>query len=1096
MDSICKLNSIKVLNLKNNENIKIIPKEIIEKDSSFEYYQSLKKEKPQEWKRVKLIVMGHGQIGKTTLLGSLHLITSLSLSLSLSSSDKLNKSNELKKSLKESVSSTRTLEVQRWNISSSSSSIQFRIFDFGGQTEYSVSHRHFLSQKQCVYWICFDTSKPPEEGFSQLSHWLHYYLESQQKQKIKLKLPCFIVGTKWDLCKSRNSLLVSLQSFLSSPQWKELQIQQIFMTSSYELQLFEVSLSVLVNEDNNNNNNNFRIQESSLNSLIQLSSESIKSHLLTLPKFYFEIVEKEIPSTPMKHPLDCIVSLKEWKSYLMKKYNETEQSVQTCLQYLHDIGEVFISPHDKEWICIDIQEIARWMTVFAAPEDVRLEYFPQPCNNWILQGFLKESEIFMALQRMNPPMVLHEIQYQKKILQILQDFEFCIEMKQKQQKQNQENRVFLFPGLRKEGIPEFQFPSKKQKWFICGFCFDFSKNLLKLKSSWISLQLKLYQKEAKIKQVFLSSMNIEMNETQIILFCDETSLSFIFLGKNPTNCLDSLIKIETSFLEYSTYETLCPFCLIESISKRNLIELCKIHEKQNHSFNQTKRKEKEGEDDRKVNIIKQIEEDLEKSKQLFEVNLIDPQIRFSISNFSSLWKENMFLSSSATELWTIELDPFQSSHSKEEYQELSQVMSWWNQMIQDKYEDFLIEKVTLFRNPILEEKFLQHYHEWMKNKNNENNNKNLNFSFNQKKTKEKFDEFCSKFQNPSSIPESHLIMGWWGNKKEILEKIAISNFKTPKEVNIDSIDPGYFGKGYYFTQFPIYSAEYLNLHGDVLKENSLLLSWMMLGSVRFITEEDDFFSHIFSEEWKNEQEDKSKHHIPYDYDSHYIVVERKYGMSFYPVSFEEEQQQEEKKEEKSKNDRFDEFVLFQRNQILPRYIINFHTVIPTILWLGTHSSVSSSDNNNSNNLYSKEIKFIKSKEFEIKYFENEMKLINWMNLKENKIYSHYPISKFKIISNENVFEEKEKKKEEEDSIKSKTKSKTYELIRKFHRAVPIFIYCKEESLQSPSLSSPSPSPSSSLHKPHEFLFVGKNFEQFQLFISNFDKFQVEQNQKR
>ena len=57
-------------------------------------------------------------------------------------------------------------------------------------------------------------------------------------------------------------------------------------------------------------------------------------------------------------------------------------------------------------------------------------------------------------------------------------------------------------------------------------------------------------------------------------------------------------------------------------------------------------------------------------------------------------------------------------------------------------------------------------------------------------------------------------------------KIAENNFLEPHELEVElakigkkMTDPGYFGKGIYFTQFPSYGAQYA-------KHNALLLSWV------------------------------------------------------------------------------------------------------------------------------------------------------------------------------------------------------------------------------------------------------------------------------
>lgn len=122
----------------------------------------------------------------------------------------------------------------------------------------------------------------------------------------------------------------------------------------------------------------------------------------------------------------------------------------------------------------------------------------------------------------------------------------------------------------------------------------------------------------------------------------------------------------------------------------------------------------------------------------------------------------------------------------------------------------------------------------------------------------------------------NLVGGWHGTISLAAHGISRSNFRTPEDEKAVSKDPGYFGKGVYFTQSPSYGAEYAVLSAKGAKEramksnsalsednlrNCLVFSWLLLGRVYPVTEKADYdSSSLLGKPCKE------------GYDSHYVVL--------------------------------------------------------------------------------------------------------------------------------------------------------------------------------------------------------------------------------
>ena len=138
----------------------------------------------------------------------------------------------------------------------------------------------------------------------------------------------------------------------------------------------------------------------------------------------------------------------------------------------------------------------------------------------------------------------------------------------------------------------------------------------------------------------------------------------------------------------------------------------------------------------------------------------------------------------------------------------------------------------------------------------------------------------------------NLILGWHGTSEANIRSIVQNNFydmSDPEFAASRKTDPGFFGPGIYFSQYPTYGSSY----AEKRKSNTLLLSWVLMGATYPVTEEPMTLTGL----------------VP-GYDSHYAIVDSKFGRPIRPTD----------------PPGYDEIVVFHKAQVLPRYVIHFEKI--------------------------------------------------------------------------------------------------------------------------------------------------------------------------
>ncbi len=143
-----KLDNLKTLRLRNNP--LPIPVEIlgqIKKPSTIvEYYFDYLTEQTRPLNEIKLVLVGQGSVGKTSLVNRL-----------------------LHDAYDPDEGKTEGIDIQSWELESDGSQVRVNVWDFGGQEIMHATHQFFLTHRT-LYVLVLDTRQSEEEN--RLDYWL------------------------------------------------------------------------------------------------------------------------------------------------------------------------------------------------------------------------------------------------------------------------------------------------------------------------------------------------------------------------------------------------------------------------------------------------------------------------------------------------------------------------------------------------------------------------------------------------------------------------------------------------------------------------------------------------------------------------------------------------------------------------------------------------------------------------------------------------------------------------------------------------------------------------------------------------------------
>ena len=189
------------------------------------------------------------------------------------------------------------------------------------------------------------------------------------------------------------------------------------------------------------------------------------------------------------------------------------------------------------------------------------------------------------------------------------------------------------------------------------------------------------------------------------------------------------------------------------------------------------------------------------------------------------------------------------------------------------------------------------------------------------------EHYLEKFSGNERV---NLVAAWHGASQEKVLNIAKGNFWKPRDLTAEELerldknmaspiegvtDPGYFGRGIYFTQFPSYGDLYSGKvqaslsqeqedEGEEGKKGGeessiMMMSWVLMGNVYPVVEDPFKKPNLLGKPLKE------------GFDSHYVLVKNAgNATTFVPCGLDESPD-------------YDEIVISDPAQILPRYVVYY-----------------------------------------------------------------------------------------------------------------------------------------------------------------------------
>jgi GTPase SAR1 family protein len=252
----------------------------------------------KQLRAMKLVVLGDGGIGKTTLLNSMKSI--------------LDPDNYKQAAVVSTVGiECGTLYLAKGEIS---------VWDFAGQTEFTATHSMFLTAEMAVKFVCFNLGAPVTEQTRQIAFWLDYFNSSYILPPIyPQSIP------KW---------IIILVGVRADEQTDFFLTQNPLMVTSWQMKYPRLPISsklFLVSS--------LKSPESveSLIKFVDIECGCIfDQHTVLIPSTYHQFISN-LKGLAIQHPL---VNLTELRNKLGVEAVQDERAFKSMLQYFHSIGKI------------------------------------------------------------------------------------------------------------------------------------------------------------------------------------------------------------------------------------------------------------------------------------------------------------------------------------------------------------------------------------------------------------------------------------------------------------------------------------------------------------------------------------------------------------------------------------------------------------------------------------------------------------------------------------------------------------------------------------------------------------------------------------
>ncbi len=309
-------------------------------------------------KRVKVMFLGNGRSGKTSLLRTL-----AKKPLALGDPGPPSTWGVDVDSLEDLLTPSKLDKLTNGGLPDIS------FWDFAGQLEYSAAHDFFMSHRQAVYVIIFSVAEERESQMNQVSYWLRTVVAKGVSQHVRFLL----VGTKVDLIEDGwdsvveklNAIEVDMRSVVRSCCHKSVVDQDRYRI------LFATSMGTHAH---------YKSMRRHLKGWIFASCRKIFEgsdlKMLRFPNEYKKVLDsiQKLKWGPGELPLlklEDVTDVKRYGEHLVNAHRYPAKI--EALKVLHDVGAIIFcmikeQGCDHPWICPKPQIIADVIAVFSDPQ--------------------------------------------------------------------------------------------------------------------------------------------------------------------------------------------------------------------------------------------------------------------------------------------------------------------------------------------------------------------------------------------------------------------------------------------------------------------------------------------------------------------------------------------------------------------------------------------------------------------------------------------------------------------------------------------------------------------------------------------------------
>jgi len=969
------------------------PREVIEKGAFAvrEYMQHVLSGETTTsfYGRSKIIVMGPSLAGKTSMLKVLNALRTSASSWS----SRLFKPNP-QDFVKLVSGGLRTLGVDVNNRETrfGDAESEFMTYDFGGEPEFATMYRHFISAENALYVITFDISADENSMYQQVIDWIEFlklYIPETNFRENKTRL--ILIGNKVDklmteeVFRRLQNIRERTEQFINCP---------VIGTSCMRLQFFVIDLdgkrrtgdftelSALIAREARKVNATARIPQlfKTIQDTIEWTTDQQReksSDMISKLKGFF--------SNTAEDKINYIFSWEAFKNWCKSMgFDCDEKLLMQATDYLQAVGTAVVSKQTRA-VCVDPRKFGKILGAFLAETTKsKLQFLEKDFEN---SGILESKMVPMIFEKLlssHGDFTVHADDSDF-ILDVMANYDLCFRLPK--------SEAALFPSLRRSGKPAFpvvlrnktdRMETNAPDRIIC-----FSIRIAcepGARSFFRSFQIGL-ARDFVFQAMFQDSVSVkDKTDTWLLASLHKEAVNVVIMGEQPAKMsgatLEKIRQLRND--EFYQIQKLCPKCCFEdpmatnayvmdtnAINQQKLLK-CPIH----------------GKLAEEPKLGYKIPDDLQSSaNQLLNVRTMEeievnawelytPSLNTSWDKWGQQSYRRMILKKPF---------PKKSSDATEErYQgvlasdipEIERVETAWKSLLGSRIGEFEITKITVLQNPQQEKIF---HERWMQVNAQGLNRSNMDADYRM----QTFVSECSKlyhcnsqyYSNANSFTslKANLAIGWWNGKNSHFPLMADNTNEYT------AIENGINGKGYYMRPYPLYSQDYVTKLG--YETDCVMLSWVLLGNCCTV---------------------EASQPVPSgNHDSVFRV---------FP--------------ETSENPASHEITVFDKDVILPRYVVHYR-LMNAALWIDDHHHTNNQLSIQKIQEYGTHVFIVNSKE------EARQWLSNRHNMERYRIL---PVDRFRIICNKALMIDS-------TSENRLGANSLYGFIRTNWSHTPVLIYC-------------------------------------------------------